>query len=111
MTRANPALRLPRPPETDYLDAVRYSLHRELLRSAGLGLFGATAAELRLVQCRVYLDEGRVGESRDDLSRPYAAIYGSPLDGPPSSTEDYFLRRYPKSARLIDELAAHPRLA
>ena len=111
LARANASLRLPRPLDADYLDAVRYSLHRELLRSAGFGLAGATAAELRLVQCRVFLDAGRVAESRDDLSEAYAAIYGAPPAGPPSSTDEFFLRRYPKSARLIDELSAHPRLA
>jgi hypothetical protein len=110
MARANPSLPLRRPGEADYLAAVRDSLHGEFARRAGFFPGGALSAELRLAQCKLFLDEGRVAVSRADLDGVYESIYGRPPGPPPASAGEYFATRFPASMHLIDELLAHPRL-
>jgi predicted nucleotidyltransferase len=101
---------LPEPREEDYLAAVRCSLHPEFPRAAGLDQRSATPTGLRLAQCRLYLEEGRVAVLREELAGVYQAIYGRPPGRPALSFDDYFSTDYPASVRLIAELSSHPRL-
>jgi hypothetical protein len=98
------------PRETDYLWAVRCSLHREFARAAAFGRPISTGFGVRLARCRLYLERGEVAALRNDLDRVYHAIYGRSPGEPAVSIDHYFSSGYPESVQEIDALSNNSRL-
>jgi hypothetical protein len=92
--------------------SVRFSLHKEVPRSAGFSIGKAvdrsTTVGLQYAQYRLYEEQGKIMTSAEDLRQQYRHGYGGwPYHGE-ASREAYFLHDYPVVCQMIEALSQYP---
>jgi hypothetical protein len=97
------------PPEEALLRVVRFSLHKEAARKAGLSAGRkrdrSVTVGRKYAQCKLYVDHGVVATSAEDLLRQYQLHYGAwPYTGV-ASRDVYFLQDYPIVCQTIEEIS------
>ncbi|MGE0682985.1 MAG: hypothetical protein AB7P69_19040 [Candidatus Binatia bacterium] len=96
------------PPTETLHQSVRYALHKEVPRSAGFSIGrrvnrGVTVG-FQYAQYRLYAEHGRVATSAAELRRQYQHHYGVWPYVDVSSRDDFFLRNYPVTCEIIEDL-------
>lgn len=105
----NSRLPLLPPAEEALRQSVQYALHREAPRSAGFSIGRRTNRSVTIgfqyAQCRLYVEQGRVATSVEELRELYQQYYGAwPYSGI-SSRDSYFLSDYHVMCSTIEALS------
>ncbi len=97
------------PPQEALQRAVRFSLHREVPRRAGFAIRQkaghAPTIGRQYAQCQLYIEQGKITASVEDLLQQYQQHYGIWPYKEGSSRDDYFLHDYPVVCRTIENLS------
>jgi len=97
------------PPAEALQHSVRFALHKEVPRSAGFSIGRrvnrSATIGLQYAQCRLYVEQGKVATSAEDLRQQYQQHYCAWPYAGVSSRDSYFLQDYPLACKTIEDLS------
>lgn len=105
----NPRFPLAPPPAEALQQSVRLALHKEVPRSAGFSIGRrvdrSATIGLQYAQYRLYVEQGKVATSAEDLRQQYQQHYCAWPYAGVSSRDSYFLQDYPLACKTIEDLS------